>query len=217
MSCGGSQVTHMSKTAKPYSLSPDSLVFSFLVAFYILIYYTNAWPAMVPGDLRYRALLTLAIGGYWLFDLLPMPTALAGRLKHLGKYLMVVFAIGVIVILPTLRMIDSRRQSAPHYFAQDGLIQSEAATRFVLAGKNPYAENYRNTPMAQWNFQIGDITINPGLDHYVYMPLTFLLPLPAQVLVGSTWAWFDHRVIYLLFFGATLVFSTLLLTIHLSA
>ncbi len=200
----------MYKIAKPYSLSPDSLVFSFLVAFYILIYYANAWPTMIPGDLRFRVLLTMAIGGYWLFDLMPTRTVFSKRLSQIGKYMMVVFVIGVIVILPTVRTIDERRQSAPNFFVQDGLVQSEAATGFVLAGKDPYGADYRNTPMGQWQFQIGELTVNPALDHYAYMPLTFLLPLPVQVLVGNTWTWFDHRVVYLLFFVAVLVLSMLL-------
>lgn len=33
-----------------------------------------------------------------------------------------------------------------------GVIQTEATVRYLLAGKNPYVEDYVATPMADWGF-----------------------------------------------------------------
>ncbi|CAG0936226.1 hypothetical protein TFLX_05092 [Thermoflexales bacterium] len=188
------------------SLSLDALLFGLLAAAYLgLRFALPDFPQLVPDDLRAGALVTLMVGGYWLLDLLPRRSPLMQQIIQVGKYLAVAVTVIIVVVLPTILAINQRHQTAPHQFAHDGLMQSESATQFALAGRNPYIESYQNTPMGQWQFNIGGVRINPALEHYAYMPLTFLLPLPAQGLAQQIWGWFDQRWVYLVFFAALLV------------
>jgi len=123
------------------------------------------------------------------------------------KWTIIVTTITIIVVAPTVLAIWWRALTYPHLFVHDGLIQSEAATDFVLAAKNPYIENYLNTPMLLWPFDEGGLKENPALHSYPYLPLTFLFPLPVQALFKNNWGWFDQRVIYILVFIATLALS----------
>ena len=84
-------------------------------------------------------------------------------------------------------------------------IQTEAAAQFVLAGKNPYVENYYQTPLALAPFDVKGLTVNPALEHFTYLPLTFLLPAPWQALLGSS---FDLRYVHLIFFLLMLIVAT---------
>jgi uncharacterized membrane protein len=117
-------------------------------------------------------------------------------------------AILALVSVPTLANVQARTTTAPYRYTHDGLIQSEIAARLTLTGKNPYVESYANTPMAEWPFREGDLTVNPALEHYPYLPLTFLLPLPLQSWTESSGGWFDQRIVYLLLLGGTLAAST---------
>jgi hypothetical protein len=191
----------------PLSLSLDALLFGLLAAAYLALRFgLPDFPQLVPDDLRAGALVTLMVGGYWLLDLLPRRNPLMQQIIQMGKYLAVAVTVIIVVVLPTILAINQRHQTAPHQFAHDGLMQSESATQFALAGRNPYIESYRNTPMGQWQFNIGGVRINPALEHYAYMPLTFVLPLPMQAHSGSGAG--SISVGCLIFFAATLVLST---------
>jgi uncharacterized membrane protein len=193
----------------PLAMSLDALLFGLLAAAYLSLRFALPdLPQLAPDDLRADTLVTLAIGGYWMLDVLPRRNRLMQRIIWAGKYLAVLVTMAIIVVLPTILAIDQRHQTAPYRFAHDGLLQSEAATQFVLAGRNPYGESYRNTPLEQWEFNIGGVRTNPALEHYAYMPLTFVLPLPAQAFAQQLWGWFDQRWVYLLFLAMTLALST---------
>jgi hypothetical protein len=189
----------------PLSLSFDALLFSLLAAAYLSLQFALPdFPKLLPTDLRAGALVTLALGGYWMLDLLPRRSRLMSRIIWTGKYAAVIVTIVIVVALPTTQAITQRHQTVPYRLAHDGLMQSESATQFMLSGRNPYEESYADTPIGQWDFNIGGVRVNPALEHYAYMPLTFLLPLPAQGLAQSLWGWFDQRWVYLLFFALML-------------
>lgn len=88
------------------------------------------------------------------------------------------FLIGIIlcaIYLPALKLILLRQQSGPASYAHDGgVIQTEATIQFLLAGKNPYQEDYTQTPMAEWGFS----EYRSALYHYPYLPWTFLFSAP---------------------------------------
>lgn len=167
-------------------------------------------PQLVPDDARLKSLLFLAIGVYWALDLLVSRTVSSSRILVAGKVLLIAVAVSIIVILPTLQAVVLRHQTEPYYYVHDGLIQSEAATGFVLQGRNPYVETYYDTPMVHWGYRVGDPQFNPALEHYAYMPATFLLPLPFQYSAEKIFGWFDQRLIYLVFFVAALCLVPLL-------
>jgi hypothetical protein len=197
----------------PLSISLDALLFGLLAAAYLSLRFALPdLPQLVPDDLRAGALVTLAVGGYWMLDLLPHRSRLMDRIIWAGKYLAVLVTIAIVVVLPTILAINQRHQTVPYQYAHDGLMQSESATQFVLSGRNPYDESYADTPIGQWNFNIGGVRVNPALEHYAYLPLTFLLPLPVQAIAHQLWGWFDQRWVYLLFFILMLALGTRLVS-----
>lgn len=188
-------------------LSPDKALLVLLVGGYFSSQYLTEIPQLIPGLRAIAALLLMAVGLYLIIDLIGREPASRGRLEDWAKIGLVSLTIFVIVIIPTIGAIYLRRATEPHLFVHDGLIQSEAATNFVVSGFNPYSQDYTNTPMADWPFREGDLTVNPALFYYPYMPLTFLLPLPIHLLGLSALGWFDHRILYLALFIAILALS----------
>jgi len=183
-----------------WPISLDALLFALLTAAYLPMRFIIVLPPIIPGDTGATALLILAVGVYLALDVIGARSDRGRRIVTRGKWLLLVLAITLIVIAPTIMIIFLRHQSAPYLYAHDGLLQTESAVRFVLAGKNPYIETYYNTPMALAPFHLEGLTVNPALEHYVYLPLTFLLPLPLQALAEMNGGWFDQRFIHLIFF-----------------
>ncbi|MFA6253363.1 MAG: hypothetical protein WC687_03830 [Patescibacteria group bacterium] len=105
-----------------------------------------------------------------------------------------------------VRFNNPRIDTLPH----DGIAQTEVAMNLLMQGKNPYEENYHETAMD--NFRDHYITmggagkvwrfINPALESYVYMPLSFILPLPLKIMFTNIFGFYDNRIfnfiIYLL-------------------
>ena len=97
-------------------------------------------------------------------------------------------------------LILMRHATGPASFTHDGgVIQTEAATEMFLSGRNPYAENYLNTPLADWGLEK-----RTALYHYPYLPWTFVASAPAML--ASDWAlgWWDERFLYLVLFALSL-------------
>jgi hypothetical protein len=183
-------------------ISLDALVFALLCAAYLPMRFIIPTPPIIPGSVPATIVLIIAVVGYFTLDLLEARSDRARRRVLRGKWLLVVIAIGLITLAPLVLNILARQQSAPYLYAHDGMIQTEAAAQFVLAGKNPYVETYTQTPMALAPFDVKGISANPALEHFAYLPLTFLLPLPLQAALGSR---FDLRYLHLIFFVAMLL------------
>jgi hypothetical protein len=186
-------------------ISLDAVVFALLCAAYLPMRFIIPSPPVIPGSVPATVILIAAVVGYFALDVINARSTRAIRRVWLGKWLLVVIAIGVIALAPLLLNILVRQQSAPYLHAHDGLLQTEAAMQFVLAGQNPYVETYTQTPMAQAPFDVKGLTVNPALEHFAYLPLAFLLPLPLPALLGSN---FDLRYVHLIFFIAMLLVAT---------
>jgi len=87
------------------------------------------------------------------------------------------------------------------YSHDGGVIQTETTIEYFLRGKNPYVEDYVNTPMAQWGIN----EYRTALYHYPYPPLTFVFSAPFFLLSQATLGWYDQRMVYLLLFALTLL------------
>lgn len=197
-------------TPRPFRLSADALAFSLLVAAYVPLRFIIPLPQLVPGQPALTAILLIGVGAYWLLDFVAAARVEAPRWLWRGKWLLVTAALMLIAIGPTLMIVFVRHQSAPYLWAHDGLIQNEIAVDYVLAGRNPYVEDYSDTILALAPFKVGNLTDNPALQHYVYLPLTFLLQLPVQALFKSTVGWFDQRFLHLALFVGVLALVGLL-------
>jgi len=195
-----------------HRLSRDALLLVTLSGSYIALQPIIPLPRLVPFQRAWTFLLLLEVGAYCLLDLRPNLAGLSQRANTLAKWTLVFGVITANVLAPLALTIFSRRATEPYMFVHDGLLQSELAVNFVLEGKNPYVEDYFGTPMESWPFQEGDLKINPALQHYPYLPLTFLLPLPVQAVMQKSVGWFDQRIVYLFFFLGVMMLGAILAT-----
>lgn len=180
--------------AKMRKIRGDVTLFELLTAIFLISGLPQLLSELFPFY-RFCVILLFA-----LLILYPL-SAFLPQLAQL-KIVLVWIAIVLIAILPTCIFMILRSETQPYQFVHDGLIQSEAATAFVLEGKNPYVENYYETTMALWPYEDG---VNPALEHYPYLPATFLFPALFQGWIQSLLGWFDQRILYLLFYIGILV------------
>ncbi|NJN82285.1 MAG: DUF2029 domain-containing protein [Caldilineaceae bacterium] len=143
-----------------------------------------------PGDpvgLLLNALALACLLGYGLVDM-----GLRGRWQIRLKWLLLAGIVLAALFLPTAKLVLLRQGSGPASYAHDGgVIQTEATIQFLLAGKNPYVEDYVHTPMAEWGFS----EYRTALYHYPYLPWTFIFSTPFYLL-GELTGFFDQRLVY---------------------
>jgi hypothetical protein len=149
-----------------------------------------------PIGLLLIAFALAGLGAYLLVDLTQW-----GRWRLRLKWLLLVLILAASVYLPALKLMALRAQSGPASYAHDGgVIQTEVTIQYLLEGKNPYIEEYVDTPMAEWGFS----EYRTALYHYPYLPWTFLFSAPFYLL-GQAVGWYDQRVVYLLLMAVALV------------
>lgn len=113
--------------------------------------------------------------------------------------------IAFTVLLPTVKMTLLRHENLPHSYSHDGgVIQTEATIEYFLSGQNPYTEDYRETPMADWGLE----EFRTALDHYPYLPWTFVASAPVKLVSDALLGWYDQRFVYLLVFVLGLILAT---------
>ncbi len=147
----------------------------------------------------YQRFIVLSAGLFALFDLVPIRWL--ARFRRNAQNFWVVLTVALIVVGPLAQSIIQRQLTSPSAFIHDGALQTEEAIKLLLSGKNPYGADYSQTALADWPYWISpDASSNPALEHYTYLPLSFIGVIPfyfiAQVLLG----WFDIRLVYLLCF-----------------
>jgi hypothetical protein len=118
------------------------------------------------------------------------------RMLHLAA-IVVVFAV-----LPTIAAIVLRETGKPYTYVHDGAIMVEEAARKLVAGMNPYAADYLDTPLFYW-----PMINNPALYHLTYFPALFLVTVPFVVAFDHLGFFWDERYLYLPAFLATLVLA----------
>lgn len=143
-----------------------------------------------PGDPVGLVLVALSLGLlllYLLFDL-----ALGDPWCSRVKAVVLAGLLATVVFLPMTKLVLLRQGSGPASYTHDGgVIQTEATIRYLFEGKNPYVEDYVNTPMAEW----GISRYRTALYHYPYLPWTFLASAPFYAL-GQVFGFFDQRLVY---------------------
>lgn len=145
-----------------------------------------------PGDpigLLLVALSLLLLLLYLVLDLL-----LAEPWRSRVKAVLLAGLLATVVFLPMTKLVLLRGGSGPASYTHDGgVIQTEVTIRYLLEGKNPYVEDYVNTPMAEW----GISRYRTALYHYPYLPWTFVFSAPFYVL-GQAAGFYDQRLVYAL-------------------
>jgi hypothetical protein len=131
------------------------------------------------------------------------------KIGSILQWLILALLIFVIVIFPTLQEIGLRLDRGPAWHAHDGgVIQTEAAAQMLLEGKNPYVENYHDTPMGdpemveseRGSWERRGFPENPALYHYVYFPFSLVITAPLMAVAQRTLGWYDSRLLYILLF-----------------
>jgi hypothetical protein len=154
-----------------------------------------------PGDPIGLLFNALALGGVILYALADM--ALRGVWQARAKWLLLALIIAACVYLPAGKLMLLRAQSGPASYTHDGgVIQTEATIRYLLEGRNPYSEDYTQTPMAEWGFS----AYRTALYHYPYLPWTFLFSTPFY-LAGQALGGYDQRIVYLLLMALALALA----------
>lgn len=138
-------------------------------------------------------------------DELPSPRAI-DRGVFTIRLTIILFAVMMAVLLPTGMNIFLRHVEGPATHAHDGLLQTEAAIQFLLDGKNPYTENYLDTPMGQlWKNPERTFFTTSQLYHNAYLPLLFIGSIPFYWLSHAVVGWYDQRFLYLLLYFLVLI------------
>lgn len=105
----------------------------------------------------------------------------------------------VFVIVPTIASMVLRETGKPYTYIHDGALMIEEAARKLLAGHNPYAADYLDTPLYYW-----PMVNNPALYHLTYFPFLFLVTVPFVWLFDHVGIFWDQRYLYLPAFIGTL-------------
>lgn len=170
----------------------------------------------LPWPLKYRIFPMdgtpyILFGVYFALLLLYVAVDLAwirtGSLQSKWRAKLVVLfgVIGIAAGGPLLTAIVDRSRVAPVFGVHDIILQLEAAMRFLIEGKNPYAVTYFGTHMEAWHYaELGKDAVNPALYHFVMPPWYLLFPFffyPFLWIFG----FFDGRLPLLFTFFGTLV------------
>ncbi len=112
-----------------------------------------------------------------------------------------VMSVGAAILVPTMLDVGlAQWHGRPWHGHDGGVLQTEQATDILLQGKNPYVEDYLESPQAEqsrrsgfWRRRGG----NPALYHLPYLPVCFLLPIPLRPLARAIFGFYDPRMLYL--------------------
>ncbi|HRJ41817.1 MAG TPA: ATP-binding protein [Caldilineaceae bacterium] len=154
-----------------------------------------------PGEPIGLLLIALALGFAFVYLLVDL--ARPARWRSRAKWVLLVCVLATALFLPTLKLVLLRQQSGPASYTHDGgVIQTEATIGFLLQGRNPYVEDYTETPMAEWGFD----EYRTALYHYPYLPWTFVFSAPFYLL-GQAVGFYDQRLVYLLLLAIALALT----------
>jgi hypothetical protein len=151
------------------------------------------------------AFLVLTVASYALLDTSTCSNALNISLERLFglKLSLVMLAIFLVVVLSTISWLMGQA-TTPWQCIHDRAIRVEESVKYLLQGKNPYVEDYLETPMAQWEYAVEGVEENPALYHSPYLLFIFVLSTPVYIVVKYLTHWYDQRLIYLCLFLSTL-------------
>jgi hypothetical protein len=149
-------------------------------------------------------LIAIAFGALTVYAILDVLRERFNEVKVQRAKLALVWLIVLsTVVVQSVLLILLRQATGPASYTHDGgVIQTEEALKYVLAGKNPYVEDYVDTPMAEWG-----LDYKTALYHYPYLPWTFLFSAPFYLVSQATLGWYDQRFVYLFLFVITLLLA----------
>ena len=119
--------------------------------------------------------------------------------KMLGKIKLVIFCLVFLATVgKTFYTAIHLRHKVPDYPVHDNPIQIEEAIKHLLAGKNPYAQDFHDTPLEDWYKD------NPAIYHVVTLPFYSLFSLLFFFPCKAVFGYFDQRMVHGVVFFACL-------------
>jgi len=195
--------------ARRGGISLDALVLILVTGYtlhndsYTGVPYTTSWLNAIAVGL---------LGLYLALDVLLAPLAAMGararRLFYGGKSVVLGGLIVLLLVWPTVTLIGQRHADGPATHVHDTSINVEEATKFLLAGKDPYAQTYFHTPLAQFGWYSGPqygYGPNPALYWTDTFPAQEEITVPFILAARVAPGWFDERFIYLLALGVAIL------------
>ncbi len=157
------------------------------------------------------------LGLYVLLDVLGAPLREGGRRSRRlffgGKSAILAGIVALLVLWPTVNLIGQRHTMGLRNTVHDTSINVEEGTKFLLAGKDFYAQTYLNTPLADFKWhnepQYG-YGPNPALWLTDTFPGQELITVPFMLASNATLHWFDERFVYMAAFALTVLLLALL-------
>lgn len=132
-----------------------------------------------------------------------------GSLIITATFALIFFIYFVNIVGSTSLTIYTRLHTEKYMYAHDNPIQLEEAIKLILKGKNPYTENYFNTPLEKWGgWASQGPNINPALYHFISLPFHLLFSIPFYLISNFLLHWFDQRLVY--FFSLFLIIALIL-------
>ena len=91
-----------------------------------------------------------------------------------------------------------RHENLPQSYSHDGgVIQTEATIDYFLSGQATRTSRTiaaRRWPSGDWP------EFRTALDHYPYLPWTFVASAPVKLISDALLGWYDQRFVYLIVF-----------------
>ncbi len=127
-----------------------------------------------------------------------------GALGYTLRWMLVALMTVLPMVLLTSYFVSQRLRLGTEAVARDvtlvdSALQIELATQMILAGRNPYTETFLDTAV-ELTPSVPGYDLNPAVFHFVYPPLSFLLPIPFYWLAQWGLGWFDLRLVWVSFF-----------------
>jgi len=123
------------------------------------------------------------------------------RLIFVFRIIIVLFVVIFAILTPVWMNVSARLDEGSATHANDGLIQTEEAIKFLLKGMNPYTVDYLATPLADWKGGEPPWTpIRGPLYHNAYLPFLFIGSIPFYLFISAVLGWYDQRILYVLIY-----------------
>jgi len=165
-------------------------------------FYSSILQILIPGGLPHPLIimnkvftpLKLMIRSISIFAILfYLLLCFSSKQRHRLKLAICAVIIFFHVVIPQIMMIHCRISSQNHDIAHDGgTLQIEESIKKLLIGKNPYHEDFRDTPLENWRGFSNNV-----IYHLPYMPGSFVYSVPIFITIKNIFGVYDQRLFYL--------------------
>ncbi len=180
--------------------SLDAIIVFIFGSLFLMIWDTTA-------IFNFIGFFTLCVIYFWLDYRFLQEEDSGGSQFYRFKIIALFTIIGFLLSVSLIPHIFLRAHN-PNVAVHDNIEQVEPAIKFLLAGKNPYTENYFGTQLERSAYIAttqGQVFLNPALYHLIKLPFHLLFSVPFHFLFKATLGFYDERLTYLILFTVSLM------------